>query len=108
MNDRLVRKNAKKWWVCDSQELIENVYMLSEFGRHFGRDERYWKHHKQQLKVINQLDLSSQLVLPFVYAVKGVRTVVLLEFDIEKSENIAPMMIESWEDDNIVAMLQEI
>ena len=102
----LIKKEALRWWVSEDQVLIENVYMLKSFGSHYGRDERFLKHHRKQLEVIDKLEISDKLVLPFIYPVKGVRTVILIEFDMDKVDNIAPLMIEKFEEDNIIAMLE--
>lgn len=102
----IVKKESLRWWVSPSQELTEGVYMLRELGRHFGRDERYWKHHRGHLKVINQMDISENLVLPFIHSVNGVRTVILIEFDMPKTENVAPIMIDSIKENGMIAMLE--
>lgn len=103
---KLFKEKATNWWVSDDQTLIESVYMLNALSSRYGRDERYWKHHKNHVSLINELKISEKLVLPFIQSVNGLRTVVLVEFDLERTESIAPIMIEGFKNNDIVAFLE--
>lgn len=98
---------ANKYWLSEDQSFTESVYMLQTFAGYYGKDERYWGHHKGQLEVINQLDISNNLVLPYVHTINGTRTIVLLEFELDKSFDYSPVQIKKWSDEEIVATLEK-
>lgn len=103
---KLIELKATNQWECDEQEFIENVYLLQMFANHYGRDERYYKHFNEQLDIIGKLNISDKLVLPYIGTMNGKRTVVLLEFDLDKNEEYFPGTITKGGEFEVFATLE--
>lgn len=94
----ILKVKSDRWWVSSDQKFIETCYMVDVFGSYYGYDEKYWSNMAKIVATINEMDLSDKLVLPFVHAVGGVKTVVLMSFDIDKTDILAPYRIDDYKD----------
>lgn len=98
---------STKWWMHGDQVLTETCRMLDDFANKHGLEAHYWANLALLRDVIDSIELSDKLILPFLEAHDGALKTVLIEFDIDKTKILSPVKILSYEDGVYTVLLAE-